>query len=449
MIRQLLVVFVCSGWFFSAYTQNLLPHIGVSSQPEMDDTICEPPVYDGSFHDVGLFVGDVAPDFTLYTTHGEERQLSQILASGKHVMIVNGSYTCWRFRDVIPTINDITELFEDQMETFVVYTVEAHPHIDLSPYSGTLSTGDRNFQDSVLLRQPTTYQERLQNIQFMIERDPVVPEILADGTCNEWWLNYGTAANHAYLIDPDGVVQIRHTWFNQPPQDIQCELTEYFELPSPGCAEIGTFGSFEIEVDEEQGTYQEGIAGQTLMVPVTIRNLSETDFVFVDIVRDSVTTPQAWLTALCVDICLSPGVNETTTAITPGESQSFTFYFFTNHEPGEGSAVVRFKNVTNALNTEWVTFSVSTQSDETITSLESVNEPQIRLYPNPAVNWLRVAGLGNDNTPWQIFDSASRLADEGYFHTGENNVSVADLQKGVYVLRIGAHPAQVLRFIKH
>jgi len=448
MKRGFLFAFILSFSIISLQAQNLLPHIGLNSQPSLSDSICVPPVFDGSFYTVGLFEGDLVPDFTLYTTEGEERELSQILSTGKHVMIINGSYTCWRFRDEIETMNDIAEHFSDEMETFIIYTVEAHPHIDLSPYSGTLSTGERNFTDSVLLRQPTTYQERLDNINFMLDRHNVVPEILLDGPCNEWWLNYGTAANHAYLINPDGIVQIRHTWFNQPPVNIQCQLTEYFELPSPGCAEIGTFGSFEIEVNAENGTYLAGAPGQTLMVPVTILNLSETDFVFLDILRDSVDVPESWLTSLCVDICLSPGVDQTTTAIPPGESQSFTMYFFTNHNPGLGSVVVKFTNETNVNNVEWITFSVLTENDNTVTHTSQINHSKVSVYPNPATDWMRVEHLNDQVTPYQIYDVSGRTINDGKLSGHSDLMYVEHLPQGVYFLLLGDVGIEPVRFVK-
>lgn len=431
---------------FYSYSQSLLPHIGVGSLPAMSDEICDIPVYDGSFETVGFFPGDSVPDFTLYNTDGEPRHLSQILSTGKHVMIVNGSYTCWRFRDEIEVMNQIATHFGDHMETLIVYSVEAHPHIDLSPYSGTLSTGARNFTDSVLLRQPTTYGERMENIDFMLERHTVVPDILLDGPCNEWWLNYGTAANHAYLIDPDGIVQLRHTWFNQPPQDIECQLTEYFELPTPGCAEPGTFGQFEIQIDETHGTHLTGLTGETIMVPLTIENLSTTDFVFIDILRENVEVPEGWLTALCVDICLAPSVNETTAAIPPGETQSFTLYFFTNETSGTGYGEVRFQNATNEENTTTISFSATAEEQAVITDIVSYDTPEFILFPNPASEWLRIEGKSISANTWYISDVSGRAIDEGILNEGSTTIEVSHLPQGVYFFR--PENGKPMRFIK-
>jgi hypothetical protein len=446
MSKSVLASLIFSFLLSSSFAQSLLPHIGVDSPPALSDEICDIPIVDGNFEEAGFFPGDAVPDFTLYNTDGEPRQLSHILSSGKHAMIINGSYSCWRFRDEIEVMNQIAELFGDHMETLIVYSVEAHPHIDLSPYSGTLSTGARNFSDSVLLRQPTTYGERMENIDFMLERHTVIPDILLDGPCNEWWLNYGTAANHAYLIDPAGIVQLRHTWFNQPPYDIECELTEYFELPTPGCAEPGTFGQFDIEISETHGTHLTGLPGETIMVPVTIENLSATDFVFVDILRENVDVPEGWLTSLCVDICLAPSVDQTTAAIPPGETQSFTFYFFTNENTGTGYGEVRFRNESNEENMAIISFSATAQEETIITDISSTDSPEFVLFPNPAGEWLHIQGNSMTATPWIIADVSGRVIDHGQLNGERTTIEVSHLPRGIYFLR--PENGKPVRFVK-
>ncbi|TVR40505.1 MAG: T9SS C-terminal target domain-containing protein [Cryomorphaceae bacterium] len=433
--------------FSISLAQNLEPHIGLSSQPQPSDSICPIPLAPSFMDNEGYMVGEVVADFTLYSHDGQEVTLSEVLAENKPVLLVGSNYSCWRFRDQIAPINAIVDYYGDLLNAYYVYTVEAHPHIDISPYNGQLWTGQRNFDDGVLIRQAVTYGDRLEAIDEMLENYTPIPQILVDGPCNEFWLNYGQMPNHAYLIDRHGIVQIRQTWVNSPPADLWCELGEYFDDITPNCNDAGVNGSFEVVIDEEAGTVGYGFPGETIIVPVMINNLSETDNVHIEINRTEVYTPDSWQTSLCVDICLAPTVNTTTTVIPPGGSQSFSFYFFTGADgEASGSGIVRFSNAVNSGNIEYVEFSAITLIP---TNVDSENQNPLQVYPVPASNMLFLERNGYEPMPWQIFSLSGALIQEGTMVSGRHEIDISNLPAGSYLLRGGSNEQwEVKRFVK-
>jgi hypothetical protein len=111
----------------------LKPHIGVTIEPSTFEPICDIPTYLGDFESSGYAIGDTVADFTLFNPAGQAFNLANILEGGKPVLLVAGNYSCWRFRDQINTINAMASYYQDEVEVFIVYGVEAHPHLDVSP----------------------------------------------------------------------------------------------------------------------------------------------------------------------------------------------------------------------------------------------------------------------------------------------------------------------------
>src|SRR4051794_19849988 len=102
-IRVIIIVFLMLGF---AQAQ-LLPSIGLTTQPANSATLCEPPYYTGSFYTSGYQVGDTVPDFKLYSLSGDSLILSQQLQLHKPVLLIAGSLTCPVFRSKVPIINQV------------------------------------------------------------------------------------------------------------------------------------------------------------------------------------------------------------------------------------------------------------------------------------------------------------------------------------------------------
>lgn len=196
---------------------NLLPAIGPTVLPLTTDSICTIPFYlENDFDINAIQVGSQVPDFTLFNPDGTAVNLCTTLSDEKPVFIMTGNVTCPVFRSKVSELNDLIAAYGNNINFFVAYTVEAHPENDLSPYSGTVWPTNANISSGVLFDQPQTYGERLDLVNYMLSNTSINCEVLVDGPCNDFWLNYGEAPNRAYLIDNTGQVVISHGWFDYP-----------------------------------------------------------------------------------------------------------------------------------------------------------------------------------------------------------------------------------------
>ncbi len=143
--------------FFSAVTiaqVQLKPMIGINSLPNDNDSVCTiVPRTQGNAW-VPVASGDTMADFKLFDINGDSVVLSDVLNAGKKALIVSGSYTCPIFRNHMSELNGVAAQFGNQIECFVVYTVEAHPTGSPMPSSGNVSPTNPPYL------QPSTYGER-------------------------------------------------------------------------------------------------------------------------------------------------------------------------------------------------------------------------------------------------------------------------------------------------
>ncbi len=226
---------------------ELGPRFGSELEPQDDAPVCEIPTLvtpDVETH--GFHVGNVVDDFSLFTPDGEQVTLKDELSRGLPVLLIACSYTCTVFRDRIPQINALHEIFDGRVRLLLVYTLEAHPIQDISPYFGYVSVG-RNLQDDILYRQPTTYGARREVARDMLAALDVRQRVVIDGPCNEWWWAYGPAANNAYLLDAEGRVVAKHWWFNHIPQNMERDIEELLS-PTTDFADAMETHSPEVEV---------------------------------------------------------------------------------------------------------------------------------------------------------------------------------------------------------
>ena len=211
--------------FTASMAQPVLkPWIGISPEPIDSDPICAIPYSNpaimADFQEFQRVVGDTAPDFTLYQLDGTRFNLREKLEECRPVLLVTGSFTCNTFRNRLPDINALFSTYSADIDIYIVYTVEAHPIIDPSPYSA-LGLTEWSFvpgaNDDHQFRQPTIYGERKDLVDSLLNRESISCPILIDGPCNEWWINYGQNAIGAILIGTDGLVYGTNGWFTVTP----------------------------------------------------------------------------------------------------------------------------------------------------------------------------------------------------------------------------------------
>ncbi len=230
--RYLLIILLC---IFSktGIGQQLKPSIGLTNLPPNSSSICAIPVFTGNFNTSGYMPGDTIPHFKLYNKNGVATDVLTLLQTGKPLLLIGGNYTCPVFRQKISKINQLAATYGSQINILIVYGVEAHPKTpDTSPYSGTVWTTSENQQDNILYLQPTTYGARKQILDDMLAdiRYPLSVPVLLDGPCNDWWLNFGTAPNNAYLIKPNGVIYKKHGWFDKNPNNIVTDINSLLAI---------------------------------------------------------------------------------------------------------------------------------------------------------------------------------------------------------------------------
>ncbi len=425
-MRKLLLVLYLILFNFMIIQAQLLPGIGLSHLPADGDSICPIPIAQGSGSVPGIMPGNPVPDFKLYTLTGDSVTLSEVLLLGKPVLLISSSYTCPVFRGKIPVINQVDSIYQGQLSVYVIYTVEAHPIIDVSPYSGNVWTTSTNTNEGILFEQPKTYGERKSILNSLLSANYLRPTVLIDGPCNEWWLNYGTEPNSATLIKPDGNVFAFQQWFDKAPDNIFCEIDSLLGTNSGLCTSFGNGGTFTLEGD----TIDYGIPGFFVAVNATLTNQSTTENVVVNIQRQGTQMPSTWLTALCTDICYPPTTNSAQVTIPPGVVQAFIFYFYTDTIPASGMAQVRFTNQGNSSNQYTQRFYGSTLS----TGISELNNSNWKIFPNPAMDYVRLRQQ-NQFENLSIFSLDARLINS--YKTGSNaetSISLKGYSKGFYYI---------------
>ena len=135
------IVFLFISLFANiAFAQvQLLPFIGLSTQPLDTDSICTIIPRSQGNPWIPINEGDTMSDFTLWDISGNSITLSSVLNSGKRALIVSGSYTCPIFRNHMTDLNAVNAQFSNEIECFVVYTLEAHPTGSPMPSSGNIN----------------------------------------------------------------------------------------------------------------------------------------------------------------------------------------------------------------------------------------------------------------------------------------------------------------------
>ena len=423
-LLSLLLYLQCS--FVNA---QVLPSIGLISLPFDSDSICTIPIAQGSGSVPGIMPGNSVPDFKLYTLAGDSVVLSEILQSGKPVLLISSSYTCPVFRGKIPVINMVDSIYQGQLNVYVIYTVEAHPIIDVSPYSGNVWTTSANQTEGILFEQPKTYGERKTVVDAMLSSNYLRPSVLIDGPCNEWWLNFGTEPNSATLIQANGTVFAFQQWFDKAPENIFCEIDSLLGTSSGQCSTFGNGGTFTWSGD----TIEYGIPGYYIAVNSTLTNNSSTENVEITIQRQGTQMPATWLTALCTDICYPPTTTSAQVTIPPGAAQAFIFYFYTDTTPASGMAQVRFVNQNNTSNQVTQRFYGST---ETTGINENSREFFGKIYPNPVKEYLYVDANDNFNLA-ELYDIQGKLKlSQTLSPSSTTTLEVKNNLPGVYLLKL-------------
>ncbi|REJ85241.1 MAG: T9SS C-terminal target domain-containing protein [Bacteroidetes bacterium] len=434
--RNLVVI---AALFISAICHaQLRTSIGIGPLPADNEPVCPVQIFGGGFNTSGYQETDTVPDFTLYDLNGDSMNLSSTLNSGKPILLIAGSYTCPVFRNKIASINNVVNTYDTLISVFVVYTLEAHPDVDISVYSGNVNPTSGNIAAGILYRQPTTYGERKLIAQDLLDSMAINARVLIDGPCNNWWLNYGPAPNNAYLIRPDGVVFAKHGWYDKSPENILCDLDSLLGLNGNCNTSTGGNGTFTYRMlTSNQMT---GPQGSTITISGELQNNggSDIEIIMQRLIND---IPSGWSTSLCADVCYQTFEDSVHFILPDGYLQPFHFYFFTSMGLDTGMARVRLMNARN--NSNSYTFNVFGRTNGQITSVDEsqMQEELFSLYPNPARGFVQIFAKGNsgEKLNLDLLDAQGKIAlsHSGILPNSILRIDISDLSPGIYFARLG------------
>ena len=400
---------------------DLLPSIGIGILPTDDDAICTLPVQTPPIASVGRPAGEMAADFDLYDLDGNGLTLSEALTLGKPVLMISASYTCPVFRGKVPVINSVVATYGDQITTIIVYTPEAHPDIDPSPYFGAVNTGAQNIAAGILYRQPTTYGERKAVLQEMLLDLQVDAPIYLDGPCNEWWNYYGPQPNNAYLIATDGTIYAHHDWFDRSPDDIECDIDNLLGTPTNCTQTFG--GTFALELISNDTVFGQG--GTTIYTHARLFNTGNEDAqVMVWKMQESL--PTGWSSSLCLDVCYLPNVDTAVVVVPAGGDMHFYYYFYPTPGIAMGFAHVGLRNQTTTSNGFQHRYWAFADANVGTAEIPVVTKPI--LSPNPVRDQLTITS----SEPYdevRIHDSAGRVVLRS---RRSSTIDVSRLASGMY-----------------
>jgi hypothetical protein len=420
------------GWTIQAQPQ-LKPSIGIGPEPDPSDAICDIPLYLDNFSFSGYQEGDTIPDFNLFDLDGNELKLGESMQDGKPVLLISSSYTCFVFRGKIPLINELQQQFGDDINIYIIYTVEAHPDGVISPYFGFENVGNANISEGVLYPQPATYGERLDIVEDMLDAYQLDVPVYIDGPCNEWWSNFGPAPNNATLISPEGIVVAKHPWFDKFPFDIRCDLYTQFGLGDP-CSSNPTPGTFDFSMINGD-TLVSGYAGETLYLFGDLQNNSN-DPVLIEIMRLIEDVPTDWATSLCTDICLPPSVDSTAVYLEPGENLVYTMYFYTGDLPDQGRVRMGFRNTALSQNKFFQWMYAESETNPVSSASQADKKVAIEVGPNPLTNYLQLqleeSLLKQEEVLFEVYSTDGMLLLSQPLTQTTSTIQFSGLSAGIY-----------------
>ncbi len=427
MLRIAVIVFLIIFSHATGISQvKLRPGIGLKSPPKAADSICPITPYYSTFDRDGLSIGDTAFDFTLYDAEGNPLTLSTILQQKKPVLLLSASYTCPIFRFRVPTLNYVVKAFGSKINTYVIYTYEAHPIIDMQPYGDYPDMDYENQQDGIQYQQAKTYGERKSVAADMRKALTINTPIIFDGPCNEWSVTYGPAPNNAYLIDTNGIVALKHPWFNATPHDIFFELDSFL---GTSAEDISKHDSGVVSF-RAKSLAAFGRPGETIVAGGTLINETDQDAV-VTIARIHTTLPSDWKSSLCSYVCSDPSTDSVSVRVLAHGEQEVKVYFYTGTKPDHAEVTLQITN-SNVTDNHLSLDILGSTMDETGVENHGIPMPDIHILSNPAGSTLSIRSPVS-YSQLKIFDEIGRRV---LLSNRSEQYDLSSFPSGIYTVQL-------------
>ena len=164
----------------------------------------------------GVQPGQPLPQLSLVDLNGAPASIQQI--QDRALVLVTCSLTCNVARRQQRQVDDFARRHGRDVAVVMIYTIDAHPSGDVCPYTGKEWVPKDNRRDKVLVRQPTTIEERLALARQYQDRFGRTGQdgalVLVDTMDNASWQALGQAPNLGLLVDGSGTVRLRQGWFD-------------------------------------------------------------------------------------------------------------------------------------------------------------------------------------------------------------------------------------------
>lgn len=186
--------------------------------------------------------------------------------------------------------------------------------------------------------------------------------------------------------------------------------------------------------------------GAFMSIHTTIHNLSATDSVELNILKQFVDIPATWETAICTDICYPASVSSINLSLAPADSQEFVFYFYTDLVADSGYAKVLYTNLNVPGNAVLHGYHGITQSTM---SVFEIDQPTFSVYPNPTKGVINLKNTGSvKGQTYFIMDELGRTILSGKLADNQSSISIEQLIPGFYFLNFGSSRAGSAKIIK-
>jgi hypothetical protein len=165
------------------------------------------------FDAAGVQPGQPLPKLALLSLDGTPVDLDAKRAV-RPMALVTCSLTCNVARRQQREVAALQQRLGERAFVVMVYTIDAHPKADACPYTGVEWVPQQNEADDVLVRQPTTLEERLALARRYAETLAKGTTVLVDTMDDAAWIALGRAPNVGLAVGADGVVRARAGWFD-------------------------------------------------------------------------------------------------------------------------------------------------------------------------------------------------------------------------------------------
>ena len=133
------------------------------------------------------------------------------------------SLSCGQTRRHARALQRLSRRFEQDINTVIVYVVDAHPIDAPSPYADRIWVTTKNERAGIRCAQLRTLEERIELAHQLRRRFRLSTSMLIDALDDRAWRAFGSAPNVAILVQTDGRIALKQGWFE--PQEMARVIT--------------------------------------------------------------------------------------------------------------------------------------------------------------------------------------------------------------------------------